>query len=249
MDTVICFKENKRWDIFLNRIYNKEEISTKEKLDVVNATMLLNNYQKEILNLWLNGYSTTDLIDRILEKYGKFEDEKIRKLKLLSDQTREAVLKSISNAQTGHVGSSLSCLDMLVALYFSQMRYDAKNPDYKERDRFVLSKGHAAPAERPRRGFVNGGPNSLLLATFFGSVLQHLQLAPHTLAPILGNAIEHGVVVDDYTNVYALHFEVVPQADGVDFVVDSFQCDKFFVFFHAVILAFTDTISRLISLS
>ncbi len=49
-------------------------------------------------------------------------------------------------AGSGHPGGSLSCVDILVALYGHVLRHDPKNPAWPERDRFILSKGHAAPA-------------------------------------------------------------------------------------------------------
>jgi transketolase len=48
--------------------------------------------------------------------------------------------------QGGHLAGSLSCIDILTALYFSELRLRADDPGWKERDRFVLSKGHGAPA-------------------------------------------------------------------------------------------------------
>jgi transketolase len=56
------------------------------------------------------------------------------------------ILKMVYNAKSGHIGGSYSMLDTLVALYFGIMKYDAKNPADPDRDRFVLSKGHTAPA-------------------------------------------------------------------------------------------------------
>lgn len=52
----------------------------------------------------------------------------------------------IAKAGSGHPGGSLSTTDILTALYFEVMRHDPKNPKWEDRDRFVLSKGHAAPA-------------------------------------------------------------------------------------------------------
>jgi len=52
----------------------------------------------------------------------------------------------IFEAQSGHPGSSLSCIDILTCLWTVIMNHDPKNPDWSERDRFVLSKGHGAPA-------------------------------------------------------------------------------------------------------
>jgi transketolase len=58
---------------------------------------------------------------------------------------RKDVLEMIYNAQSGHIGGSYSMMDVLVALFYDEMKFDPKNPKMKNRDRFVLSKGHAAP--------------------------------------------------------------------------------------------------------
>ncbi|MFH0887513.1 MAG: transketolase [bacterium] len=59
---------------------------------------------------------------------------------------RRHIIEMISTAQSGHPGGSLSATDIITALYFYKMRYDVRNPSWESRDRFVLSKGHAAPA-------------------------------------------------------------------------------------------------------
>ncbi len=51
-----------------------------------------------------------------------------------------------ANANSGHPGGSMSCADILVALYFRVLRHDPKNPLWPDRDRFIMSKGHATPA-------------------------------------------------------------------------------------------------------
>lgn len=61
-------------------------------------------------------------------------------------QLRKDVFEMIYNAQSGHVGGSFSIIETLVALYFDTMKCDPKNPHDPDRDRFVLSKGHTAPA-------------------------------------------------------------------------------------------------------
>ena len=64
-----------------------------------------------------------------------------------SRQMRVDIVKMIAEAGSGHPGGSLSCIDTLCALYFGGvMRHDPENPDDPERDRFILAKGHAAPA-------------------------------------------------------------------------------------------------------
>jgi transketolase len=67
-------------------------------------------------------------------------------LQLMSARLRLDILQMIYEAQSGHPGSSLSCLDILVALWFQHMRHQVANPDWADRDRFVMSKGHGAPA-------------------------------------------------------------------------------------------------------
>jgi len=59
---------------------------------------------------------------------------------------RQHILKMTSEAGSGHPGGSLSAVEILIALYFKIMKHDPKNPDWPDRDRFVLSKGHSAPA-------------------------------------------------------------------------------------------------------
>ena len=61
-------------------------------------------------------------------------------------ELRRAIIEMISAAGSGHPGGSLSAADLITALYFHEMKIDPKNPHWEERDYFVLSKGHAAPA-------------------------------------------------------------------------------------------------------
>jgi len=58
---------------------------------------------------------------------------------------RAHILEMVSEAKSGHPGGSLSAVEILVSLFFYKMRHDPKNPNWPDRDRFVLSKGHAAP--------------------------------------------------------------------------------------------------------
>ncbi len=70
------------------------------------------------------------------------------KLELQKNATnvRIGIIKGIHAAKAGHPGGSLSCTDILTYLYFKEMNIDPANPKMEKRDRFVLSKGHAAPA-------------------------------------------------------------------------------------------------------
>ncbi len=69
----------------------------------------------------------------------------VEELKAIAYDIRKQILISISKAGSGHPGGSLSAADILTVLYFRKMKHDPKNPTWQERDRFVLSKGHASP--------------------------------------------------------------------------------------------------------
>lgn len=72
--------------------------------------------------------------------------EEIEKLEKKANVIRKHIIKAIYTAGSGHPGGSLSAADIITALYFNVMNVDPKKPHWEERDRFVLSKGHAAPA-------------------------------------------------------------------------------------------------------
>jgi transketolase len=67
-------------------------------------------------------------------------------LRKRSYQLRQDALNMIASANSGHPGGSLSAMDLITALYFKVLRHDPKNPHWVDRDRFILSKGHACPA-------------------------------------------------------------------------------------------------------
>ncbi len=64
----------------------------------------------------------------------------------IAQQMRGHIVQMLAAAGSGHPGGSLSATDILADLYFKQMRIDPGNPDWEDRDRLVLAKGHAAPA-------------------------------------------------------------------------------------------------------
>lgn len=70
----------------------------------------------------------------------------IPRLAEIAREIRTKILLILGEAKSGHPGGSLSATDILVALYFAKMKHDPKNPKWEERDRFLLSKGHAASA-------------------------------------------------------------------------------------------------------
>ena len=73
-------------------------------------------------------------------------EAKIQELKKLATEVRLGILEGVHAAASGHPGGSLSIADILTYLYFEEMNVDPKNPKWDDRDRFVLSKGHCAPA-------------------------------------------------------------------------------------------------------
>jgi transketolase len=70
----------------------------------------------------------------------------IDELKSIARNVRIGIVEQVFNGKSGHPGGSLSCADILTALYFNQMNINPNEPHAEGRDRFVLSKGHASPA-------------------------------------------------------------------------------------------------------
>ena len=94
-------------------------------------------------------------------------------LKTLTRDMRVDIIRMIEAAGNGHPGGSLSVIDILTVLYWKFLKHDPKNPDWAERDRFILSKGHACPAlyaVMAKRGYF---PHELLMTLRkLGSPLQ-----------------------------------------------------------------------------
>jgi len=71
--------------------------------------------------------------------------DKTEKLKSKAKTIRQHIIRMISQAGSGHPGGSLSAVEILVSLYFHKLKINPKDTKWSERDRFLLSKGHAAP--------------------------------------------------------------------------------------------------------
>lgn len=102
-----------------------------------------------------------------------FTEKDVERLEEQAVQLRRAIVEMIHAAKAGHPGGSLSAVDMITALYFHVMRIDPQNPRWEDRDRFVLSKGHACPAlyaALARRGFFD--PKHLTTLRQYHSILQ-----------------------------------------------------------------------------
>ena len=75
-----------------------------------------------------------------------YSEQEIRDLKKIAATLRGNLIEMIPPGKVGHLGGSSSIMDITAALYFKHMNIDPANPRWADRDRFVLSKGHAAPA-------------------------------------------------------------------------------------------------------
>lgn len=102
-----------------------------------------------------------------------FTEKDVERLEEQAVQLRRDIVEMIHAAKAGHPGGSLSAVDMITAPYFHVMRIDPQNPRWEDRDRFVLSKGHACPAlyaALARRGFFD--PKHLTTLRQYHSILQ-----------------------------------------------------------------------------
>ena len=96
-----------------------------------------------------------------------------KQLEKLACQVRIGIIEGVHAAKSGHPGGSLSIAEILTYLYFKQMNIDPADPKKADRDRLVLSKGHAAPAlysVLAQRGYFD--PKEMLSLRHIGSMLQ-----------------------------------------------------------------------------
>ncbi len=105
----------------------------------------------------------------------------INKLKEMANQLRIDTVESVYLAKSGHIGGALSAAEFITVLYFYKMRLNPEDPNWPDRDRFILSKGHSAPvlyAALARRGFFSIDELKRLR-----QVDSHLQGAPNPKTP------------------------------------------------------------------
>jgi len=99
----------------------------------------------------------------------------LAELQDIAKRVRREIIQMTGAAKSGHPGGSLSAVEILVELYFDFMKVDPKNPTWPDRDRFVLSKGHAAPvlyAVMAEAGYVETPVAALNTLRKLGSVYQ-----------------------------------------------------------------------------
>ena len=100
-------------------------------------------------------------------------EKSVKELQSIAVQIRKDIVEMVTAAASGHPGGSLSAADIMTVLYFGHMQIDPANPQWEERDRFVLSKGHAAPvlySTLARRGYFD--PETLKTLRKINSKLQ-----------------------------------------------------------------------------
>jgi transketolase len=72
-------------------------------------------------------------------------DDRLAELRAIAARTRGRIIRMLAEAGSGHPGGSLSAVEIVTSLYFSKLRHRPTEPDWPERDRFVISKGHGVP--------------------------------------------------------------------------------------------------------
>jgi len=123
----------------------------------------------------------------------------VSQLQEIARKVRIDLLRALNNVKSGHTGGSLSAVDILVCLYFSHMRHDPQNPRWPDRDRFVMSKGHGAPAlyaVLARAGYFDTG--ELMTLRKPGSRLQgHPEYDPDMGIEASTGSLGHGLSVSN----------------------------------------------------
>src|SRR6185437_7702517 len=99
----------------------------------------------------------------------------IPELQEIAKRVRRDIIEMTGAAKSGHPGGSLSAVELVVDLFFHTMKVDPKNPTWKDRDRFILSKGHAAPvlySVMAEAGYADTPKDQLNTLRKLGSVFQ-----------------------------------------------------------------------------
>ncbi len=140
------------------------------------------------------------------------QDQLLTELETRALNIRRDIVKMIGLAGSGHPGGSLSAADIVSAIYFHALRHDPKNPLWEERDRFILSKGHAAPvlyAALAEAGYLER--ELLWTLRQFGSPLQgHPDMKKVAGVEVSTGSLGQGLAV-------ACGMALAAQLDGVDY--------------------------------
>jgi transketolase len=148
----------------------------------------------------------------------------IEELTGIARELRRDIIQAIYTAGSGHPGGSLSELEILIALYFRVMRHDPNNPNWADRDRLILSKGHASPglyAVLARAGYI---PKEELAS--FRKLNTRLQGHAHPMTP--GVEMNSGSLGMGLS--FALGCALAARLDGKDYLVYAIlgdgECDE-----------------------
>jgi transketolase len=126
-------------------------------------------------------------------------DEDVHKLEIKANDIRQSIIEMLIEAGSGHTAGPLDMADIFALLYFEVLRHDPKNPDWKDRDRLVLSNGHICPVLYATMAHAGYFPvEELLTLRKFGSRLQghpHRELLPglETSSGPLGSGLSQAV--------------------------------------------------------
>jgi transketolase len=128
---------------------------------------------------------------------GRHDDRLVRELSAAAQRFRLQVLDMVHRVQTGHIGGSFSAAEIMASLYLHHLKVDPGNPAWPERDRFLLSKGHAAPVlyvALASRGFLR--PEELLTLRQLGSRLAgHPEPGTTPGVEIAAGPLGHGLAI------------------------------------------------------
>lgn len=103
----------------------------------------------------------------------EYADTQIKKLEQKAKEIRKLIVQMLAKAGSGHPGGSLSATDLITALYFALLRHNPKDPQWPDRDRFHMSKGHCCPlwyAVLAESGYFS--KDKLMTLRQLGSILQ-----------------------------------------------------------------------------
>ncbi|GHS86565.1 transketolase [Synergistales bacterium] len=104
---------------------------------------------------------------------GKIDETTLKALKEKARSVRLGIIEALGIDHRGHLGGSMSCADIVAALYFYKMKHSSKSPDDPNRDRFIMSKGHSVLAQYAALAESGYFSKDILATTkSFGSVLQ-----------------------------------------------------------------------------
>jgi transketolase len=150
-------------------------------------------------------------------------DDEVSKLEHKANDIRQSIIEMLIAAGSGHTAGPLGMADIFTLLYFEVLKHDPKNPDWEDRDRFVLSNGHIAPVLYATMAHAGYFPIEELLALRkFGSRLQghpHRTMLPgiETSSGPLGSGLSQAVgmaIAERMNNPYTSKYIYCMVGDG-----------------------------------